>query len=360
MKWDRQINMAIDYIEANLENEIDLDTVAGIMCQTKLSFQRTFSLVMNMSIHEYIRKRRMTLAAVALRTGSEKIIDLSQKYGYESPEAFSRSFKEFHGVSPSAVRKNDTKLNLYPRITCQLTVKEDKQMDYALENANEQTVSREGFNWAAWPSPNLNVGDTTIAMAHIWKEAGRKCILDLGTGLGQNAVYFAKQGLNVSAIDISVYAIEYLKNWAENENLAINTEVGDMHSLPYDDHSFDCVYANHVISHSDTPGVKKIIDEIERVLKPGGDAYLSFCSKETTVYMDSHWTKLDSNTLISPTPAEKGIPHFYADYSDIRKLLSNFDITNTKHTEYCYPGDEGIGDGSDMRWKFFYVNATLQ
>ena len=355
MKWDEQINKAIAYIEANLEGIVDLDEVAKIMCQSKISFQRSFSLVMNISIHEYIRRRRMTLAAIALRNSSVRIIDLALRYGYESPESFTRSFKEIHRISPSAARKKDVALNLFPRITCLLTVKGVTQVNYTIESMAGQEINRKGFNWSTWKSPNLSVFDNTIAMAHMWKEAGHKNLLDLGTGLGQNALYFARQGFDVSAIDISDYAIQYLQNWAESENLKIDARVGDMHSLPYNDNSFDCLFAYHVISHSDSEGVRKIIAEIERVLRPGGEAYLSFCSKETTVYMESHWPKLDNDTLISQTEAEKGIPHFYVDYNGIRELLANFRIDNTKHTEYCYPGDN-----SGMRYKFYYVNASLK
>ena len=352
MKWDEQLNKAIEYIEANLEGQIDFDEVAQIMCQSKISFQRSFSLIMNISIHDYIRRRRMTLAAIELRNSPIKIIDLALKFGYESPVSFTRSFKEIHEVSPSAARKNDVRLNLFPRITCLLTVKGVTQMDYVTENMNHKEVNWKGFDWQAWKTPNLSVYDNTVAMAHMWKDAGHKNLLDLGTGLGQNALYFAKQGFDVSAIDISDYGISHLLNWAASENLAVNAKVGDMHSLPFDDNSFDCLFAYHVISHSDSAGVKKIIAEIERVLKSGGDAYLTFCSKETTVYMEGIWPRLDNDTLISQTEAEKGIPHFYADYDDICMLLANFDIGTTKHTEYCFPGDD-----NGMRYKFYYVNA---
>ena len=351
MKWDEQINKVLDYIEANLDGVIDLDKAAHIMCQSKISFLRTFSLVMNISINEYIRRRRMTLAAIALQTSPVKIIDLALMYGYESPESFTRSFKEIHGITPSAARKKNAPLVLFPRITCLLTVKGDMYMDYKHENMN---VSREGFNWAAWQQPNLEVYDTCIATAVAWKEAGHKDILDLGTGLGQNAVYFAKQGFNVSALDISDYAVDYLQNWAKEEKLDICVKVGDMHSLPYDDDAFDCVYAYHVISHTDSPGVEKAIAEIERVLRPGGEVYLSFCSKESTVFEKGLWPRLDENTLISQTEAERGIPHYYADLGDLKGLLGGFDVGLIKHTEYC-----GIGGFGDARYKFYYVRGRV-
>jgi len=356
MKWDERLNKAIAYIEENLEEKIDMNKLANIMCQSKLSFQRTFSLVMNISIYEYIRKRRMTLAAISLRTSDIKVIDLAIKYGYESPVSFTRAFKEIHGISPTAARKNDANLNLFGRISCLLTVKGDMQMDYKTETG-EQAVNREGFNWANWATPNLEVYDTCLSTAIQWKEAGHKDLLDLGAGLGQNAIYFARQGFSVSTIDLSDYAMQYVKNWAENESLTLTAHVGDMHSLPYENNSFDCIYAYHVISHTDSEGIKKVISEIERILRPGGEVYLSFCSKESTVFRDKRWPRFDENTQISQHEAEMGIPHFYANLMDIKELLANFDVKGIKHTEYC-----SLNNCSDDRdkEKFFYITAGLK
>ncbi|HKM34186.1 MAG TPA: helix-turn-helix domain-containing protein [Lachnospiraceae bacterium] len=131
MTWDERLNNVFDYIEKHLTSDIDLDKVACIMYQSKESFLRTFSLIMNISIYEYIRKRRMTLAAQELQNNSIKIIDLAMKYGYESPEAFTRAFKVIHGMSPSAARKKGVKLSLYPRISFLITVKGDIKMDAA-------------------------------------------------------------------------------------------------------------------------------------------------------------------------------------------------------------------------------------
>ncbi len=100
------------------------------MYQSKESFLRSFSFITNISIYEYIRKRRMTLAALELQNNSVKIIDLAMKYGYEFPESFTRAFKVIHGISPSAARKKGVKLSLYPRISCLITVKGDIEMDY--------------------------------------------------------------------------------------------------------------------------------------------------------------------------------------------------------------------------------------
>jgi AraC-like DNA-binding protein/ubiquinone/menaquinone biosynthesis C-methylase UbiE len=357
LNWYERINEAFDYIEDHLDSNIDLDKVANIMCQSTVSFQRTFSIFMNISIYEYIRRRRMTLAAIELQTSSIKVIDVAFKYGYESPESFTRAFKEIHRISPSAARKKGVQLNLFPRITFLLTVKGDIEMDYRTDNKSEQIVNLKGHNWAIDPSPQLKPVDNCIYLANRWRESGYVDLLDLGTGLGRHAIYFSKQGFNVTAMDISDYAVQYLKTWAGKENLLINAQVGDMQSLNYPNQSFDCIFAYHVISHTNSIGMKKTIAEIERVLKPKGEVYLSFCSKESTEFIDNRSNKLDKNTLISREKFEKGIPHFYADLNDIKELLANFKIELIKHTEYFY-GD--FNQDKHRREKFYYVNAILK
>jgi AraC-type DNA-binding domain-containing proteins len=357
LNWYERINEAFDYIEEHLDSNIDLDKVANIMCQSTVSFQRTFSIFMNISIYEYIRRRRMTLAAIELQTNSIKVIDVALKYGYESPESFTRAFKEIHGISPSAARKKAFRLNLFPRITFLLTVKGDIEMDYEIDNKSEQIVNFKGYNWAIDPLPLLKPVDNCIYLAYKWKEAGYVNLLDLGTGLGRHAIYFSKQGFNVTAMDISDYAVQYLKTWAEKENLLINAEVGDMLSLPYSNQSFDCIFAYHVISHTDSIGIKKQLQKSKGCSKPNGEVYLSFCSKESTEFIENRSNRLDRNTLISRDELEKGIPHFYADLNDIKELLANFKVELIKHTEYFY---NDFNSDNYRREKFYYVNAILR
>jgi SAM-dependent methyltransferase len=208
----------------------------------------------------------------------------------------------------------------------------------------------ENANHSHWLKPT----DTGFYLANKWKELGYETVLDLGSGLGRHAICFAKHGLKVSAMDISEYGIQHLLSWAANENLSINTCVGDMLALPYEDKSFDCVFAYHVLSHSDTKGVKKIIEEIERVLKPQGEVLLSFCSKETTIFVESLYPKIDENTLLCQDEPEVGAPHFYVDLVGILDLMSNFSIELVKHTEYC-----NLDMNNKRKELYYYVNAVL-
>lgn len=134
MNWYERMNKAIDYIEENLCGQIDYDKIAKIMCQSTVNFQRMFSIVTDITVNEYIRRRRMTLAAFEMQNSKVKVIDAALKYGYESPEAFARAFKEIHGISPMVARKEGMQLKSYPRLTFLLSVKGDVAMDYRIES----------------------------------------------------------------------------------------------------------------------------------------------------------------------------------------------------------------------------------
>ena len=132
MGWLEQINKALDYIEDNLQNEVDLPQVAKVACLSLSGLQRFFSIVTDIPLSEYIRRRRLTLAAFELTHSDIKVIDLSLKYGYDSPEAFARAFHSLHGVSPSAARGEGALLKAYPRLSFLLTLKGDVPMDYRI------------------------------------------------------------------------------------------------------------------------------------------------------------------------------------------------------------------------------------
>ena len=90
-----------------------------------------------------------------------------------------------------------------------------------------------------------------------WKAKGCTSILDLGCGLGRHSIFFAKNGFSVNAVDLSDYAVNYLKDWAQIESLSVLTLTCDMLHLPYKDHQFDCIVAYNVIYHTDTQGFFK-------------------------------------------------------------------------------------------------------
>ena len=133
MSWVDRMNRAMEDIEDNLGAGIDLSRAAACAGQTATGFARVFSIVTDMPLSEYIRKRRLTQAAFELQNSTARVIDVALKYGYESPEAFARAFSALHGVSPSAARDKGVLLKSYPRISFQFTVKGVSAMDYRIE-----------------------------------------------------------------------------------------------------------------------------------------------------------------------------------------------------------------------------------
>ncbi len=140
MDYLNRMNEALDYIERNLDGEIDYKKVANIACCSVSHFQRVFSFITDISLSEYIRRRRMTLAAFELQNSNIKIIDLAVKYGYESPDSFSRAFQNLHGFIPSIARNSGVSLKAYPRLTFLISIKGDVGMNYRIEKKEEFRV----------------------------------------------------------------------------------------------------------------------------------------------------------------------------------------------------------------------------
>jgi AraC-type DNA-binding domain-containing proteins len=140
MDWTTRINQALDYIEKNLDADIDLKQAARLaLCSTN-SFSNIFLITTGIQLSEYIRRRRLTLAALELQNSDDKIIDISLKYGYSSPTAFNRAFQNQHKVSPQYARSRRIPLVTYPRISLQINVKGDTEMKVRIEKKQAFTV----------------------------------------------------------------------------------------------------------------------------------------------------------------------------------------------------------------------------
>lgn len=134
MDWLERMNAAMDYIEENLTSNIELEKVAALACCSIYHFQRIFTLITNIPFMEYVRRRRMSLAAFDLQNKDNKVIDVALKYGYESHSAFTRAFQAMHGVPPISARDKGVNLKSYPRIYFHLTIKGAIAMDYKIEH----------------------------------------------------------------------------------------------------------------------------------------------------------------------------------------------------------------------------------
>lgn len=127
-----QMNKAMKYIEENLMGEIDFDEMSRIACCSEYHFRRMFSFLAGMPLGEYIRRRKLSLAAVLLNNQDNKIIDVALQLGYNSPDAFTKAFQAMHGIAPSNVKKGNITLKAFPPMTFQLTIKGGNEMDYRI------------------------------------------------------------------------------------------------------------------------------------------------------------------------------------------------------------------------------------
>ena len=132
MDWIKTINHAIGYMEDHLTEQITLEDIAKSVDLSVFHFHRAFSMLTGMSPGEYLRKRRLSQAAAELVNKDEKVIDIALKYGYETPESFTKAFTRFHGISPMQARKGST-IQFMSRYTVRITIEGGQIMEYKIE-----------------------------------------------------------------------------------------------------------------------------------------------------------------------------------------------------------------------------------
>ena len=165
MDWIDRMNEAIRYIEENLTDRIEYEKLGQIACCSAYHFQRMFAYIAGVPLSEYIRRRRMSLAAVDLQGGDAKIIDVAAKYGYSSPTAFNRAFQSVHGVSPSSVRAEGAALKSFPPLTIKIVVKGAEEMNYRIE-------TRDAFRVVGRSRPmSREIEQNFVEVPLMWQEA---------------------------------------------------------------------------------------------------------------------------------------------------------------------------------------------
>jgi AraC family transcriptional regulator len=135
----KSMNDALQYMEDHLQYEIDFAEVARRAYCSEYHFKRMFSFLAGIPLSEYVRRRRLTLAAFELQNSDVKVIDVAVKYGYSSPDSFTKAFQQLHGITPSEARKNGHSLKAFPRMSFQLSVKGGSEMNYRI-------VEKEAFS----------------------------------------------------------------------------------------------------------------------------------------------------------------------------------------------------------------------
>ena len=137
MDWITGMQKAIDYIEANLTEEVDYEKVAAESFSSSYHFQRVFSILCGYTLGEYIRLRRLSLAGAELANGKEKVIDIALKYGYDNPDSFAKAFQKFHGITPSQARAGGSMLKSVSRLSIKISLEGGNTMNYRIEEKDE-------------------------------------------------------------------------------------------------------------------------------------------------------------------------------------------------------------------------------
>lgn len=165
MNWIEQLNQSMEYIESNLDKTIDMHTISRIAGCSPYHYQRMFSLVAEITLGEYIRKRRLTMAAYELQDSGVSVIETALKYGYESPTAFTRAFSKFHGVTPRQAKKAGVSLKAYPKLSFEIAVNGRGELNYRIEK-------KQGFRFVGIKETVYNDGvNNFIRVPRMWQEA---------------------------------------------------------------------------------------------------------------------------------------------------------------------------------------------
>ncbi len=130
--WIDGFQESIEYIEQHLSGELDIDVISAKAALSPFYYQRIFGALCGMTVGEYIRARRMTLAAQELSGTEEKVIDIALKYGYDSPDSFAKAFQRFHGITPSQARESGAPLRSFAPLHIKITMEGGNMLDYRI------------------------------------------------------------------------------------------------------------------------------------------------------------------------------------------------------------------------------------
>ena len=174
MEWVATIQKAITYIEEHLLEEINYEDIAKQLNTSSYEFHRTFSFLTGLTINSYIRNRRLSLAGIEVIESDTKITDIAFKYGYETPESFTKAFTRFHGYSPKYIRENPVKLSLFNPLIIKLYMEGGTFMNYKIVKTKKQkflAIVRSFSNDIINDESNHEIPD-------FWTECGNNKIID--------------------------------------------------------------------------------------------------------------------------------------------------------------------------------------
>lgn len=167
MEWMQALRQSIDYMEQHLLEQISITEIAAAVHISPFYFQRGFQIVTGYSVKEYLRNRRLYLAALDLLAKKEKVIDVAFRYGYETPESFAKAFIRFHGTSPSQLRSHASQIRPFLPLKITISIQGGTDMDYTIQNM--ESFQLIGF------SKTFSETDSYEKIPLFWAEFAQNC-----------------------------------------------------------------------------------------------------------------------------------------------------------------------------------------
>ncbi|HID87167.1 MAG TPA: class I SAM-dependent methyltransferase [Anaerolineae bacterium] len=186
-----------------------------------------------------------------------------------------------------------------------------------------------------WKDPHPKV----VALAAELKRREASRVLDLGCGAGRHTVFLAREGFAVCGSDVAERGLAHTRAWLAREGLRAALIRADMTALPHPDRLFDAVISTYVIYHNPLALIQRSVDEIQRVLRPSGLAFLTLISTRASKYGQGE--EIEPHTFIPTAHAEEGVVHHYFDEARARALLADFRILELALEEHEWPDDAG-------------------
>jgi SAM-dependent methyltransferase len=167
-----------------------------------------------------------------------------------------------------------------------------------------------------------NIQEDMPRVEKVFEERGVKTVLDLGCGSGRHSAYLAENGFDVSGFDASPEGIEIAKRNLEAKKIEAEFKVGDIYEkLPYQDASFDAIVSTQVIHHNTIEHIRELIKEMERVLSPKGNIFLTVSKRH-----GKNEQEIAPDTFVPLSGGEEGLPHYYFNEESLRKEFTDFVI----------------------------------
>ncbi len=172
MEWTTRLTQAIGYLEDNLDGTVEMERAANLANCSLFHFSRMFEVVFSVSPGEYVRRRRLSRAALDLACGNGKVIEVALRYGWESPESFAKSFKRCFGITPSEARQREATLETWPPIQIAVILKGATTMKYRITEKPAFTVT--GFVMRTTNAENQETG----LISKFWDRLGAEGKVD--------------------------------------------------------------------------------------------------------------------------------------------------------------------------------------